>query len=124
MSNRECPFCTMDEKFIGENEHCFAVYDQYPVSEGHALIISKRHVTDYFELNQEEKTNCFELLDEVKAGLDEKYEPDGWNIGINCGSVAGQTVFHFHCHLIPRYKGDMEDPSGGVRHSIEGKGYY
>ncbi|MDX1639016.1 MAG: HIT family protein [Balneolaceae bacterium] len=56
--------------------------------------------------------------------MEKKHQPDGWNIGMNCGSVAGQTIFHFHCHLIPRYKGDMDDPSGGVRHSVEGKGYY
>jgi diadenosine tetraphosphate (Ap4A) HIT family hydrolase len=124
MSEKSCPFCNTDETLIAENEHCFAMPDQYPASPGHTLIISRRHVKDFFDLNEEEKAACFELLQEMKEKLQEEHEPDGWNIGMNCGSVAGQTVFHFHCHLIPRYKGDMDDPSGGVRHSVRGKGYY
>lgn len=124
MKEKSCPFCNSEEDIILNNEHCFAMYDRYPASPGHALIISRRHVRNYFELNEQEKAACFDLLDKIKTKLEGKFKPDGWNIGINCGSVAGQTVYHFHCHLIPRYKGDMEDPSGGVRHSVEGKGYY
>ncbi len=124
MKSEDCPFCDTGEEIIAENELCFAMPDQYPASPGHTLIISRRHAGDFFDLNEEEKAACFDLLQEVKEKLEQEHQPDGWNIGMNCGSVAGQTVFHFHCHLIPRYKGDMEDPSGGVRHSVEGKGYY
>lgn len=124
MNPADCPFCNIEEEVLVQNRHCFAIADRYPVSEGHTLIIAKRHVRDYFELDKEEREACFDLLDQVKHDLDNRLDPDGWNIGINCGSVAGQTVFHFHCHLIPRYEGDMEDPRGGVRHTIKGKGYY
>lgn len=124
MDEKKCPFCDVSNKIILENEYCFSMFDQYPVSPGHTLIISKRHISNYFELTDEEKNACWNLVEEVKTVLKEKYNPDGWNIGINCGSVAGQTVFHFHCHFIPRFKGDMENPEGGVRHSVEGMGYY
>lgn len=124
MNTDNCPFCNTEEDIVAENDLCYAMYDQYPASPGHTLIISRRHISDFFELTEEEKTACFELLQEVKEKLEKKHQPDGWNIGMNCGQVAGQTVFHFHCHLIPRYDGDMDDPSGGVRHSVEGKGYY
>ena len=77
-----------------------------------------------FGLTQEERESCWSLITEIKALVEAEYDPDGWNIGMNCGATAGQTVFHFHCHLIPRYEGDMEDPRGGVRHAVEGKGYY
>lgn len=124
MKTEECPFCNTGEEMIAENELCFAINDRYPTSPGHTLIISRRHVSDFFDLTEEEKAACFDLLEKVKKKLEKKHRPDGWNIGMNCGAVAGQTVFHFHCHLIPRYKGDMDNPSGGVRHSVEGKGYY
>lgn len=124
MKSEDCPFCNTGEGIIAENDRCYAIHDQYPASPGHTLIISRRHTGDFFDLNEEEKAACFDLLQEVKEKLEQEHRPDGWNIGMNCGSVAGQTVFHFHCHLIPRYKGDMEDPSGGVRHSVKGKGYY
>jgi diadenosine tetraphosphate (Ap4A) HIT family hydrolase len=119
-----CPFCNPDRDPLAENELCFAIPDKYPVSPGHTLVITRRHVADYFDLRDEEKSACWELVDEVKKLLETKYTPGGWNIGINIGSTAGQTVFHFHCHLIPRYEGDMEDPRGGVRHSVKGKGFY
>lgn len=122
--DQTCPFCAIQRKALAENEHCIAIPDKYPVSEGHTLVVSRRHVADYFELSDEEKSACWDLVDDMKKQLETEYNPDGWNIGINTGSVAGQTVFHFHCHIIPRYEGDMEDPRGGVRHSVEGKGYY
>jgi diadenosine tetraphosphate (Ap4A) HIT family hydrolase len=124
MNTSSCPFCNPDRKIITENEYCFALYDKYPVSEGHSLIISKEHKKDLFDLSTLEKEACWQLIEEVKSSLTTKYNPDGWNIGMNCGKVAGQTVFHFHCHLIPRYQGDMDDPRGGVRHSVQGMGYY
>ena len=119
-----CPFCNLDRDPVVENKYCFAIPDKYPVSTGHILIISRRHVEDYFDLSDEEKQACWKLVDKMKDKLEAEHRPDGWNIGINTGSVAGQTVFHVHIHLIPRFEGDMEHPRGGVRHSVEGKGYY
>ena len=119
-----CPFCNIDRDPLAENKLAFAITDKYPVSPGHTLVISRRHVSDYFDLSVAEKQACWDLVDEMKQKLETQHNPAGWNIGINTGAVAGQTVFHVHVHLIPRYKGDMEDPRGGVRHSVKGKGYY
>jgi len=102
----------------------FIIEDKYPVSPGHLLIISRDEKLDYFKLTDEEKKELTELISKASQLIEEKYNPDGYNIGMNCGEVAGQTVMHFHCHVIPRYKGDMDDPRGGVRHSVIGKGYY
>ena len=98
--------------------------DGYPVSEGHALIIPKRHVQSFFELKAIEKAAVLQALDEAKEALDREFSPDGYNIGINDGEAAGQTVLHLHVHLIPRYKGDTEDPRGGVRHVFPQKAKY
>jgi diadenosine tetraphosphate (Ap4A) HIT family hydrolase len=110
--------------YIHQGKYFFVVFDKYPVSQGHTLIISKEEKQDYFDLNDFEKTELHEMIDFVKNKIDELYAPDGYNIGMNCGISAGQTIMHFHCHVIPRYKGDMKDPSGGIRHCIEGRGYY
>lgn len=112
------------ERIIYQNEHFFLIYDMYPVSPGHILIISNNLRADYFDLSKEERKNLDEVIIEAKRLIEKQFKPDGYNIGINCGETAGQTVFHFHCHLIPRYKGDMTDPRGGIRHCVEGKGYY
>jgi diadenosine tetraphosphate (Ap4A) HIT family hydrolase len=88
------------------------------------LIISKRETSDFFTLNELERRELNDVIVVAKSLIENKYRPDGFNIGMNCGHVAGQTVFHFHCHVIPRYSGDMENPRGGVRHCILGKGYY
>lgn len=120
-----CPFCHQEELgIIMENELAFAIYDKYPVNEGHILIITKRHVADYFDTTHEEKLAILELIEKSKTVLAEEYSPNGYNIGINCGEVAGQTVMHLHVHLIPRYKGDMDDPRGGVRGVIPDKRVY
>ena len=111
------------EKII-ENELAYAFYDGYPVSKGHMLIVPKRVVPEIFDLNDEEYRACFDLIKDVKDYLIKKYNPDGFNIGINCGEDAGQTVFHAHIHVIPRYKGDIPNPRGGVRNIIPGKGNY
>ena len=100
------------------------IYDRFPVSPGHLLIISKQLRSDYFELTSAEKAALSDLIDKARLIIEEKHLPAGYNIGMNCGSAAGQTVMHFHCHVIPRYKGDMVDPRGGIRHAVEGKGYY
>jgi len=109
-----CPFCN-SEGIIFENNLAYAKMDAFPVSPGHMLIIPKRHVPDFFSLTEEEKTAIFRLLDETKLYIDSKYHPNGYNIGINCGEAAGQTIFHVHIHLIPRFSGDVPNPRGGVR---------
>jgi len=112
------------DRIIFQSEYFFVIRDQYPVSNGHSLIISNNLRSDYFDLSMEEKKNLDDVIMEAKKLIEKEFSPDGYNIGMNCGEAAGQTVFHFHCHLIPRYRGDMDNPRGGVRHCIAGKGYY
>jgi len=112
------------ESILYETENFFLIYDRYPVSKGHILIISKDLKTDFFELDIKEQMELPELIEKAKSIIEKDNQPDGYNIGMNCGESAGQTVMQFHCHVIPRYKGDMNDPRGGVRHCIAGKGYY
>jgi diadenosine tetraphosphate (Ap4A) HIT family hydrolase len=102
----------------------FIVPDKYPVSDGHLLIISKQSRRDFFELNEEEKTELPLLIGKAKEIIEIDHNPGGYNIGMNCGAIAGQTVFHFHCHVIPRYEGDVENPRGGIRNVIPGMGDY
>ena len=118
-------FSEIPEKdYLVHTKHFFVIYDRYPVSPGHLLIISKEEKENYFNLDKQERIELNELLVEATKLVDSKFNPDGYNIGMNCGETAGQTVMHFHCHLIPRYKGDMDNPKGGIRHCIKGKGYY
>lgn len=120
-----CPFCQIKKnKIIKENELSIAVYDKYPVNKGHILIITKRHVRDYFDASKEEKRSLFNLMEKCRELLDDKFKPDGYNIGLNCGIAAGQTIMHLHLHLIPRYKGDIADPTGGIRGVIPKKRIY
>lgn len=107
-----------------ESEFSFAIYDGFPVSNGHALIISKRHTANYFDMTNEEQYDCFILLNSVKEIIQSKYKPDGFNIGININETAGQTISHVHIHLIPRYRGDVEEPNGGIRGVIPSKKNY
>lgn len=119
-----CPFCSRNLHILKENDLAFAIYDKYPVNQGHILIIPKRHVCDYFETTAEERKAIATLLDECKKILDESLSPDGFNIGINIGETAGQTIFHVHVHLIPRFQGDIEEPRGGVRGVIPDRRIY
>ena len=120
-----CPFCQIpSERIIAQNEHAFAIRDAFPVSPGHTLIIPKRHVSSFFDITQEEKLALLALLDEAKAGLESEFHPHSYNIGINDGPAAGQTVPHLHIHLIPRYKNDVPDPRGGVRWVVAEKADY
>lgn len=121
-----CPFCHLESEreIIIESSSIFSTFDKFPVSKGHSLIIPKRHCSDYFELTFEEQTECWSIVNKVKQVLIEKYNPDGFNIGININEVAGQTISHVHIHLIPRYKGDVKDPEGGVRGVIPEKKNY
>ena len=121
-----CPFCRLSRRveIICETATCVAFYDGYPVSPGHALIIPKRHVASYFDLTNHEREAMNVMLQYVKQKVDDRYHPDGYNIGINVNEAAGQSVFHVHMHLIPRYKGDVENPKGGVRGVIPDKQKY
>jgi diadenosine tetraphosphate (Ap4A) HIT family hydrolase len=120
-----CPFCTLPaERIVAANNHAFVIRDGFPVSRGHTLIIPRRHVGSFFEVTAEERTALFAQLDNAKAALDMEFAPDGYNIGINDGPAAGQTVLHLHMHLIPRYAGDLPDPRGGIRWIIPEKADY
>lgn len=120
-----CPFCTLDKaRVIKANPHTLAIYDSFPISPGHTLIIPKRHIASFFEASREEQAAMFELLNEMREQLLSEHNPDGFNIGINDGAAAGQTVMHLHIHLIPRYKGDHPDPRGGVRWIFPEKAAY
>ncbi|WP_162054751.1 HIT family protein [Pontibacter pamirensis] len=113
-----------EDRIIYKDQMFFIIRDKYPVSDGHSLIVSNQLRADYFDLTNEERAHLAQVIEICKKLIEKDFNPDGYNIGMNCGEVAGQTVMHFHCHLIPRYKGDMTDPRGGIRHCIEGKGYY
>lgn len=120
-----CPFCSSDNfRIILSNAHASAIYDGYPVSPGHCLIIPKRHIASFFEATREEQAALLDLLAEMKEILEKERNPDGFNIGINVGEAAGQTVMHLHIHLIPRYAGDQPDPRGGVRWIFPDKAAY
>ena len=116
IKNHSSPFLNKDK--ILENEFAFAIYDGFQVSKGHSLVIPKRVVSSVFDLDDDEYNLIFILLRDVKKILLEKFKPDGFNIGINNGTVAGQTIDHAHIHIIPRYKGDLKDPRGGVRNIL------
>jgi diadenosine tetraphosphate (Ap4A) HIT family hydrolase len=112
-----CVFCKClnENKLIAENDLAFAIYDNYPVNSGHVLVIPKRHFENFFDATPEETVALTSLIHDAKKILDIEYKPSGYNIGINAGADAGQTIFHLHIHLIPRYKGDVENPKGGIR---------
>jgi diadenosine tetraphosphate (Ap4A) HIT family hydrolase len=118
-----CPFCHISNTILYETNLVISFYDAYPTSPGHTLVVPKRHVGSYFECTSEEKTALWEMVEIVRRTLGER-KPDGFNIGFNVGKAAGQTVFHAHIHVIPRYEGDVLNPKGGVRHAVVGKGYY
>jgi len=122
----QCLFCTIQpERIVASNEFAYAIKDGFPVTHLHTLIIPKRHVAEYFDLNPKELLACDELLRLMrKSALSADGSVQGFNVGINAGAVAGQTIFHCHIHLIPRREGDTPNPRGGVRHVIAGKGSY
>ena len=124
--NTDCPFCNPDSEreLIVESATAYAIYDKFPVNDGHVLILPKRHCSDYFDLTFKEQAACTFMLNKVKEIVSAKFNPAGFNIGINVGEKAGQTVHHVHIHLIPRYIGDVKDPRGGVRGVIPNKQKY
>jgi diadenosine tetraphosphate (Ap4A) HIT family hydrolase len=109
-----CELCRTETTLFGD-ENAFVRYDNNSLSKGHVLIIPRRHVSDFFEMTWAEKTSILALLDKAKAEISKEHSPDGYNIGINVGKAAGQSRMHVHVHLIPRYIGDVADPSGGIR---------
>lgn len=112
----DCIFCTLEKnRIIAENESALAFYDGFPVNEGHSLIIPKRHVQSFFDITEEELLAINSLIKAVKAIMDKKYSPKGYNVGVNIGETAGQSIMHVHVHLIPRYEGDVERPKSGIR---------
>ena len=120
-----CPFCSPAEgEKILRSALCYARWDKYPVTEGHLLIIPNRHFSDFFAATPDEKTALWATVDEAKKLLDGRVKPDGYNVGINVGAPAGQTVMHCHIHLIPRRAGNSDNPRGGVRGVIVGKADY
>jgi len=119
-----CRFCKpYADDIVARNTLCYARWDRFPVSKGHLLLMPFRHTPDYFSLTVDEKIALVELIDECREIVDENFRPQGYNIGYNIGEVAGQTVMHCHCHFIPRYKGDTDNPKGGVRRVVAGKYY-
>ena len=123
--SKPCPFCTLPaERVINDSPYGMVIRDGFPISPGHTLVIPNRHIGSFFELSPDERQSLFDLLDAAKKVLDAEFKPDGYNIGINDGPSAGQTVPHLHIHLIPRYKGDQADPRGGVRWIIPEKADY
>jgi len=125
ISPKSCAFCTLPSaRVIDENATAIVIRDGYPVSPGHTLLIPKRHTGSFFDLSELERGDLLALLDRAKLVLDEELHPQGYNIGINDGAAAGQTVPHLHVHLIPRFDGDLPDPRGGVRWVIPAKAKY
>lgn len=124
--NSSCPFCNPDSEreLLLESATAYAIFDKFPVSNGHTLVIPKKHCANYFELSFKEQSACWLMLNKAKDILQMQLNPEGYNVGININESAGQTIPHVHIHLIPRYKGDIENPIGGIRNVIPGKGNY
>ncbi|MDH5407356.1 MAG: HIT family protein [Gammaproteobacteria bacterium] len=122
--NNPCLFCTDAKGVSLQNELAYSARDSYAVSPGHSVVIPRRHVAEFFDLTPEEVADCMELIKKEKKLLDEEFSPDGYNVGVNVGPAAGQSIHHVHIHIIPRYKGDVENPQGGVRHVIPKKAHY
>jgi len=117
--------CTLDENnIVAANDLAVAFRDNFPVSPGHTLVITRRHAETWFEATRDEQVAVLDLINEVKNCLDDELLPDGYNVGFNAGEAAGQTIPHLHVHVIPRFVGDVDDPTGGVRLVVPDKGNY
>ncbi len=122
---RKCPFCEPDGERLAFGEPLvLGLWDAIPANPGHLLLVTRGHVPTWFEATQEEQAALVNAIDTARAVIQERHRPDGLNIGVNVGKAAGQTVFHLHVHVIPRYRDDVPDPRGGVRHVIPGQGNY
>jgi len=124
-ASKPCPFCVLDPaRILAEDEFTVVYKDGFPVSPGHTVIIPRRHFATLFEATEAEQVALLKALTTCKHILDERHNPDGYNIGINHGAAGGQSVPHLHIHVIPRYKGDKEDPKGGIRWILPEKAKY
>ncbi len=126
MDQPACRFCrprSSDNTLI-RGEYASAHWDRHPVNPGHTLVIPYRHFSSYFDATAEEKREIWELVDRAREIIDREHQPDGYNVGINIGEHAGQSIMHLHVHIIPRYKGDVENPKGGVRSVIPARQKY
>ena len=124
MALDRCIFCEPEREILAQNARAIAVFDSFPVSPGHALVLPRRHVATIWELDPDEYSDCFNLVRELHSDIETRFSPDGFNLGVNCGEAAGQSVWHAHIHVIPRYKGDVPNPRGGVRGVIPFKASY
>lgn len=123
MTEPNCPFCHIPaEQRFYDGTLVFGIWDSHPASPGHALLIPKRHVPTWFDATPEEQAELLSAISTARAAIEKNHAPDGYNIGMNIGAAGGQTVFHLHLHVIPRYAGDVPDPRGGVRHVLPGRG--
>jgi diadenosine tetraphosphate (Ap4A) HIT family hydrolase len=121
----DCPFCDPpSDRVFHEDALVRCLWDAYPVSEGHALVITRRHVATWFDASAAEQAALVQGIEIARQAVERSFQPDGYNVGFNAGEAAGQTVFHLHVHVIPRFRGDVEDPRGGVRHVIPVKATY
>ena len=120
----ECIFCTPDREILCSSEHAIAFADAFPISPGHSLVVPRRHVVTVFDLTHTEYADCFQLALRASELLMARHTPDGFNIGVNCGVAGGQSVWHAHIHVIPRFTGDTPHPKGGVRNVIPRMGSY
>ena len=122
-----CPFCTIPEEGrVIETDLVIGFFDRYPVSPGHVLLVPRRHVANWFEATPEERAALIDAIDDAVAIIETRLErrPDGFNVGFNSGEAAGQTVMHLHLHVIPRFLGDVDDPTGGIRGAVPHKRIY
>ena len=120
-----CPFCRPDRgRVFHESELVLGLWDGYPISPGHALLVPRRHIDTWFDASANERLGLFQGIDTARAAIRERHRPDGFNVGMNIGAAAGQTVPHLHLHVIPRYAGDVEDPRGGVRWVVPERAAY
>ena len=120
-----CPFCKPDPaRVFFQGEHVFALWDAYPLTDGHALIVPHRHIESWFDATAEEQAELLQAISAVREEIESTRSPDGYNVGMNLGAAAGQTVDHLHLHVIPRYAGDVPDPRGGIRWVIPGRAPY
>jgi len=123
MEHTTCPFCHIpEEQRFYDGTLVFGIWDSHPASPGHALLIPKRHVATWFDASREEQAELLVAVDAAREAIEKTRSPDGYNIGVNIGAAAGQTVFHLHMHVIPRYAGDVQNPRGGVRRVLPGRG--
>ena len=128
-TSKPCPFCQfisgeIEKPILFQNDSGFVVRDGFPITDGHTLIIPKQHIGSFFDITEQQRQDLFLLVDLAKADLDKQYQPASYNIGINDGAAAGQTIPHLHIHLIPRYNEEGKDPRGGVRWLVPEKADY